>query len=358
MSLSEDYTQTFVTINTPIFDVIRIVNETVFRIALVVTEDSKLVGTITDGDVRRGLLSGATLEDPVSKIMFRTPHTVKEGTSDKNIYELMMDYSILQVPVVDDNNCVVGCEFRDDLREKLSHSPEDKDDIWVVLMLGGLGKRLFPLTENLPKPMLEVGGKPLLETILRRFADQGFQRFFFSVNFKADIIRDYFGDGSRFGVTIDYLEEDKPMGTAGALYHLPAKPPAPFIVMNGDILTDISFVDLSEFHFQHNVMGTMCVGEYKTEIPYGIVKNSGVELQTIIEKPTESYFINAGIYVLDPEILDLVGENNYMDMPQLFEQIAEKGEKSVIYPIHEYWKDIGSPDDLEQARKEYERYFT
>jgi len=357
MAFNSDFQSILVTTDTHVFNVIKVINEFKYKIALVVDNNKKLLGTITDGDIRRALLSGKTLDDTAESIMEHSPLTVLENTGEKEILDLMLEHSIIQVPVVTASGIVVDCEFRDDLREKLSHVPEEHADIWAVLMLGGKGQRLRPLTENTPKPMIEVGGKPILETIISNFSKQGLRKFFFSVNYKANIISDYFGDGSNFGVEINYITEDKEMGTAGSLCMLPGRPPGPFVVMNGDILTDISFVDLTEFHCQHDVLATMCVGEYTNIIPYGIIENSGVEFKTIKEKPTETFFVNAGIYVLDPEVLNLINRDEHLDMPQLFEKISEVGKKSIIYPIHEYWMDIGRPQDLEQAQTDYNKYF-
>lgn len=340
-----------------ILDVMKVINDSVYRIALIADENNLLIGTLTDGDIRRGLLSGADLNDSVSSVMNSSPISVSQGTPDKVIYDIMVEKGVLQIPVLDECNKIVSIELRDTLSKRLYHAPEEHSDIWVVLMLGGLGKRLHPLTENTPKPMLSVGDKPLLEIIINNFIKQGFKKFIFSVNYKADVIHDYFGDGSKYGIEISYIYEKKKMGTAGALSLLDVKPPGPFLVMNGDLLTTISFIDLVDFHCQNNVLATMCVREYTHEIPYGIVKNTGVELETIIEKPSETYFINAGIYVLAPEVLGFIPEDEALDMPKLFDKISTNGGNSVVFPVHEYWLDIGSFEDLERARQEYTKIF-
>ena len=227
----------------------------------------------------------------------------------------------------------------------------------VILMLGGQGTRLLPLTQETPKPMLSVGDKPLLETIVGNFAAQGFKNFYFSVNYKADIIERHFGEGSRFGINISYLYEKQPMGTAGALSLLPERPEGPLIVMNGDILTNSNFRHLIDFHRQNKAMATMCVREYEQQVPYGIVQTSGTKLQSITEKPMQTYFVNAGIYVIDPEALDYVPKGQYFDMPQLFDALKQADEDPAVFPIREYWLDIGRHEDLERARAEYGKIF-
>jgi NDP-sugar pyrophosphorylase family protein len=224
-------------------------------------------------------------------------------------------------------------------------------------MAGGLGTRLRPLTENTPKPMLMVGGKPLLEQTLGVFADQGFWKISISVNYRREIVQDYFGDGTKFGVDIDYIEEDQAMGTAGALSLLKERPDAPFVVMNGDILVSLQFSDLLSFHNRLGAMGTMVVREYEHQIPYGVVRAENDLMTGIEEKPIERYFVNAGIYVLSPEALDHVNEGEPLDMPSLLTRLKEAQHKVGVYPLREYWRDIGQIDDLEAARSEFDSVF-
>jgi NDP-sugar pyrophosphorylase family protein len=220
-------------------------------------------------------------------------------------------------------------------------------------MLGGLGTRLRPLTNDIPKPMLKVGNTPILETIVEGFKQYGYSHFVFSVNYKKEIIQDYFQNGEAFNVTIEYVEEDKRMGTAGALSLLENRPTEPFFVMNGDLLTQVNFKKLMDFHLEHQSVATMCVREYEYQIPYGVIETSGADLVSIQEKPIHRSFVNAGIYVLSPEVFDFIPENQFYDMPTLFESLIEQGMKSAVFPIHEYWLDIGQIEDYNRANNKF-----
>ncbi len=357
--MNNDYKQAMLLIGSPIMEAIRVIDKAAMQIALVVDNNDKLLGTVTDGDIRRGILDGVSLENPVDKIMNSNPFTVTASSSCEEMLKIMMENRIHQLPVTDSSGCVVGIVKLDELVEKEASQSEadNSDDIRVVLMLGGLGSRLLPLTEEVPKPMIKIGGKPLLETIVGNFASQGFKNFYFSVNYKSDVIKNHFKDGSDFGVNICYLDEDKRMGTAGALSLLPDTPKAPLIVMNGDILTDINFSNLVNFHVQNNAAATMCVREYHQQVPYGVVKASGTKLKSIVEKPSQTYFVNAGIYVVNPDVLNYVPSGNYFDMPDLFDSLEKAGKDSAVFPIREYWLDIGNLADLERGHIDYDRVF-
>lgn len=348
---SDEYKKTLVAPQTSILDTISTIDTAGLQIALVVDEGGVLVGTVTDGDVRRGLLSGAGMSDPIEGVMNKTPVTVSQTMAKAEILEIMEKYDVRQIPITDEDGRLIGFENRKSL------TYHEYGDVKIVLMLGGQGTRLRPLTQDTPKPMLQVGDKPLLENIVASFKKQGFHQFIFSLNYHADIIRDHFGDGSDLGVEIDYVLEDEPMGTAGALGLIESLSDGPFIVMNGDILTNVDFRSLVDFHNQNKTIGTMCVREYTHEVPYGIVQNDGTELGSIVEKPTQSYFVNAGIYVLDPACLPHIAPREYLDMPQLFELLREKGHVSSVFPIREYWLDIGRPEDLDKARQDFKQVF-
>ena len=339
-----------------ILEAIKIIDHTALQIALVVDDERHLLGSVTDGDIRRGILGGVKLEDSVSKVMNSSPHTIPPGTSRQKSRSIMLEYKIHQLPIVDDQGIILGLAQMDNvLSGPLSY--EDRDDVWVVLMLGGMGTRLLPLTEGTPKPMLSIGDKPLLETIVGNFVSQGFKNFYFSVNYKADMIEDHFGDGSRFGINISYLHEQSRMGTAGALSLLPERPKGPIVIMNGDILTNNNFRHLVNFHCQNKASATMCVREYEQQVPYGIVTTIGTKLESITEKPSHSYFVNAGIYVIDPDVLDFVPQGQFFDMPQLFDELQKENLESSVFPIRDYWRDIGHHEDLERARSEYQEIF-
>jgi dTDP-glucose pyrophosphorylase/predicted transcriptional regulator len=340
-----------------ILDAIKIIDLASLQIVLIVDENKTLKGTITDGDIRRGILNGTAMSECVQKIMNKTPHSVPEGTSRQEMLDIMTEHTILQLPIIDNAGRIVGLAKMDELAKKARIPKENFDDVNIVLMLGGLGSRLLPLTENTPKPMIEIGGRPLLETILENFTSQGFKNFYFSVNYKSDIIKDHFGDGTPYGANITYLHEDQRLGTAGALSLIKETPKGPIIVMNGDILTNTNFAHLVSFHRQNKAEATMCVREYEQQVPYGVIENAGTKLQSITEKPSQTYFVNAGIYVVEPDTLSHVPQNEYFDMPDLFNKIESAGKESSVYPIREYWLDIGNLGDLEKGREEYNSIF-
>lgn len=256
----------------------------------------------------------------------------------------MREKTIRQIPVLNENGVVVGLELMDELLRA------GERDQWVVLMAGGVGKRLSPITDTLPKPLIQIGKKPILETILENFIDYGFYNFYFAVNYKNQMIKDYFKDGSKWGVRIIYLEEDKMLGTAGALSLLPGRPEKTFLVMNGDLLTKVNFTHLFNFHRESNVIATMCVRGYDFQVPYGVVKIDDRYICSIDEKPIQRFFVNAGIYVLDPSVLDFIPKNQQFDMPQLFDALMRSEKSVAAFPIREYWLDIGRMDDLVRAQ--------
>ncbi|MBD3670069.1 MAG: CBS domain-containing protein [Gammaproteobacteria bacterium] len=321
------------------------------RISLVVDENNLLLGTVTDGDIRRGILRHSNLETPVSEIMNRQPKTARLEDSREHIISMMEQGHHIIVPVIDSQGQVVGVETLHELIKRKRY------DNWVILMAGGLGTRLRPLTNDCPKPLLQIGGKPLLETILEQFIENGFYNFYFAINYKGDMVKDYFGDGGKWGVNIRYLEEDKRMGTAGALSLLPDTPEKPFFVMNGDLLTKLNFNHLLDFHDEHDAVATMCVRTYEQTVPYGVVEIDGHKLTNIHEKPTQSFFVNAGIYVLDPDVLDHIPNDKFYDMTELVEGMIEKGSHAAVFPIREYWLDIGRMEDFESAHMDYQELF-
>jgi dTDP-glucose pyrophosphorylase/predicted transcriptional regulator len=338
-----------VKINTPIKIAIERLNKVGIKIALVLDENFRLLGTISDGDFRRGMLSGLTLEDTVEKIMNKNPRTVNEGTSRLEILKLMNDTKILQIPIVDRNNFVIGLHLWDDISVQAKYSNI------MVIMAGGKGSRLHPQTENRPKPMLLVAGIPILEHIIKRARSQGFNHFIIAINYLGQIIEDYFKDGHKFGVKIEYLHEDVPLGTAGALSLLSHKPERAFIVTNGDVITDINYSDFLEYHTVQNAAATVAVHTHEFQIPYGVVQINGLEVESYEEKPIVSSLINAGVYALDPDILDLITEPKFRDMPELLDISRDLKKKVIVYPLHESWIDIGRPIDLEIANKNNSR---
>lgn len=330
-----------------IADAIRIIDGSRVPIALV-HRDHRLIGTVTDGDVRRGLLRGVTTTDPVARVMNPRPVTAPGDISEQEAARMMRQRSILQLPLVDRDGRIVG------LRSIASaDNVANAAETTVVIMAGGRGTRLKPITEEIPKPMVEVGGRPILATIVERFVSQDFKRILISVNYKRDIIEEHFGDGARFGAQIGYLREDRPMGTAGALGLLPREIKNPIIIMNGDLLARINFHHLLKFHQEQSASATMGVFEYKHTVPYGVVQFEDQFFHGIVEKPMHRYFVNAGIYVLDPSTLGLIPADQPLDMPDLFEQIKTAGRRPAVFPLREYWIDVGRVEDLHQARDDY-----
>ena len=337
--------------NSTIKEALTIIDSGAIKIALVVDKNDKLLGTITDGDIRRAILNGKSLEDSIENIYYKNPTVVSVDESKESVINICTSKKIYQVPVVDGDYNVVGVEEIDELLKPKSYPNR------VILMVGGLGTRLRPLTDTIPKPMLHVGGKPILQTIIERFASYGFTNIIMCVNYKSDIIQDYFGDGSRFGVSIEYILENKRMGTAGALSLLKEKPTKPFFVMNGDLLTNVNFEHMLEFHTQNCAVASMCVREYDLQVPYGVVNIEDGEIKSIEEKPVHKFFVSAGIYMLNPECIDFIPKDEFYDMPTLFEELINMNKKTISFPLREYWLDIGRIEEYEKANREYFEVF-
>ncbi|WP_029420719.1 nucleotidyltransferase family protein [Alicyclobacillus macrosporangiidus] len=336
---------------TSLQETIQIIDADARQIALVVDDNSRLMGTVTDGDVRRAILRGVGLNEPVRSIMNMYPTVVAQGTPSQTIYALMLGQGVRRIPVVDGGRRVIGLEMFEDYVD----SP--KRENWVVIMAGGLGTRLAPLTDTCPKPLLKVGPKPILEIILESLIAHSFHRFFFSVNYRAEMIESYFGDGSKWGVRIEYLREQKRLGTAGALSLLPHEPARPILVMNGDLLTSVDFGHLLAFHTENQSIATMCIREHVHAIPYGVVHIDGHHFLGMEEKPVQRMFVNAGIYVIAPEVLRLLEKDTYIDMTSLFHRLASQKSPVHVFPVREYWLDIGRMDDYVRANQEYGEVF-
>jgi len=351
----KDWKKTSVAPDTSIKETMAVIDKSSLQIALVVDGQDKLLGTVTDGDIRRGILKGVSIDAPVKRIYYVSPLTASVDDDVKTMKRIMKEQSISQLPMVDQAGRVVRLVvLKDVLAGKKRENP-------VVLMAGGLGTRLRPLTESCPKPLLKVGGTPVLETILEGFTRKGFENFYISVNYKAEMIEDYFGDGVKWGVNIQYLKETKRLGTAGSIKLMPEKPEVPFIVMNGDLLTKVDFEKLLEFHINNNKLGnaiaTMGVREYNMQIPYGVIRQEGNRLIRLDEKPVQRFFVNGGIYVFEPDIIDLIPQDQYFDMTHLFDKTMEENLKTVVFQIREYWMDIGHKRDFETAEGEYGEIF-
>lgn len=323
-------------------DALGVLNDIRSQFVMVVDEARQLLGTVTDGDIRRGLLMGITLDSPVENVMYRDPLVVPPEMPRDSIEKLLVANRIHHLPIVDGRRVVIGLHTLEDLLER-----EVRENLMVV-MAGGKGTRLLPFTESCPKPLLPVNGKPILEHILMRAQQDGFSRFLISVHYLGGMIEKHFGDGSRWGVKIEYIHEQEPIGTAGAL-SLITLPEAPIIVTNGDVLTDIRYSELLDFHLHHDATATMAVRMHEWQNPFGVATLNGVDLVGFEEKPVLRSYVNAGIYALNPEALSSLVCDEYCDMPMLFERIRQRGHRTIAFPMHEPWLDVGRPSDLVAA---------
>jgi dTDP-glucose pyrophosphorylase len=326
---------------------IRNLDETALQIALVISPDGVLLGTVTDGDIRRGLLRGLDLDSSIDTIIHREPLVVPPHLNCDTVRQLMQANKIHQLPVVDEGRHVEGLHLWDNLMVS-SQRPN-----LMVIMAGGEGTRLRPHTENCPKPLLPVGGKPMLEHIIERAKAEGFQHFVLAIHYLGHMIEDYFGDGSRWQVQIDYLREESPLGTAGAISLLNPRPDTPFVVSNGDVLTDIRYNELLDFHCRHGAVATMAVQLHEWQHPFGVVRTKGVDIIGFEEKPIARSHINAGIYVLESCALAALVAGEYCDMPTLFSRLQEQAARTIVYPMHEPWLDVGRVDDYDAANEKY-----
>jgi dTDP-glucose pyrophosphorylase len=316
------------------------------RIALVTDEHCRLLGTITDGDIRRALINQLTMKSPVSLVMNSNPLAVDSKVKNEEMLSLMSDNGLLHMPILDKDGALCGLETLEHLIEKpVFDNP-------IFLMAGGFGTRLHPLTEDMPKPLLKVGSKPILEMIIEQFISHGFHNFYISTYFKSEKIRNYFKNGEIYNISIQYVHEDKPLGTAGSLGLLPANVSnLPIIVMNGDLLTKVDFKNLLDFHCNNDSDATMCVREYEFQVPYGVVDIENYIIKGIKEKPVHKFFVNAGIYVLNKTLINKLDGKSYIDMTDFLDK--ELGSDKVnAFPIHEYWLDIGEIEEYERANRE------
>ncbi len=338
--------------DTSIKETIKVIDRGARQIALVVDHKGKLLGTVTDGDVRRGIIGGIDLNSRITKIMNKEFYALAADTPREDLINAFKSRSYNQIPLVDEDGIIKDLAILNEIIK------EEKKDNQVVLMVGGLGSRLRPLTRNTPKPLLQVGDKPILETIVEQFKAYGFHRFTFCTNYEAEQIEDYFGQGGRWDVEIEYLREEKRMGTVGALSLIEEKPDKPFFVMNGDLLTRLNFESMLRYHQQDDFDLTIGSREYNYQIPYGVIDLEENRVTDLVEKPNHQVFVNAGVYILNPELIDLIPEDEFFDMTDLINKLIARDGSVGGFPIREYWLDIGQHEDYQQANKEYWNYFT
>ena len=338
--------QAILPLDSTIQDAIRNLDQLAVRIILIVNESEELHGTISDGDIRRGLLRGLNLNSPIASIVHLNPLVVPPEVGRETVMQLMTVNKVQQIPIVNELRRVVGLHLWDEIAV-----PPVRSNL-MVIMAGGMGKRLRPYTETCPKPLLPIAGKPMLEHIIERAKLEGFSHFVLAIHYLGHLIEEYFGSGDRWNVRIDYLREESPLGTAGALKLLDPLPEAPFIVTNGDVITDIHYGEMLDFHTRYDAIATMAVRAHEWQHPFGVVQTEGVEIVGFEEKPVVRTHINAGVYALAQDALNVLNKGEHCDMPTLFERLQSEAKRTVAYPMHEPWLDVGRPDDLTRANKE------
>ena len=339
----ERWRQAILPLDVTLHEAIRNLDKTALKIALVVSESGELLGTISDGDIRRGLLKGLDLKSPIASVIHRNALVVPPAMGRELVRQFMVANKVQQIPVVDASNHVVGLHLWDEIT-----TAAQRPNL-MVIMAGGMGTRLRPHTENCPKPLLPVAGKPMLEHIIERAKLEGFSHFVLAIHYLGHMIEEHFGNGERLNVRIDYLREQSPLGTAGALGLLTPRPLVPFVVTNGDVITDIRYGELLDFHIRHNAAATMAVRVHEWQHPFGVVQTQGVEIVGFEEKPVARSHINAGVYAMDPEALNVLSAEVHCDMPTLFEHLRAQSSRTVAYPMHEPWLDVGRPSDYAAA---------
>ncbi|WP_421227153.1 nucleotidyltransferase family protein [Aeromonas jandaei] len=345
--MSKNWEKVVLSTKHTVHDALTVINAAALRICLVVDDKRHLLGVVTDGDIRRAILSNVALTQSVTEVMNKAPITVSAKLSRAQLLDTMSTYSILSLPVLNETGQLIGLETW----ERATSQPTYNNP--VLIMAGGFGTRLKPLTDTCPKPMLKIGDKPILETLLNQFIKAGFKNIYISTHYMPELIADYFGDGSAWGANIKYIHEKHPLGTGGALGLLPAElPKLPLIVINGDVLTTVNFNSLLDFHIQNGSDATMCVREYSYQIPYGVIMGEGNNVTSMVEKPVHHFFVNAGIYVVNPHIVRSVTKEERIDMPTLLEKHMQ-GKKTIsMFPLHEYWLDIGRMEDFNRAQSD------
>lgn len=315
------------------------------RIVLVVSENMKLMGTVSDGDIRRGLINGKSLESPISEILHPDALIVGEHAGLDFVRKLMTDARIQQVPIVDGEGKLVGLHEWDKL-----HSGSRRENLFII-MAGGQGRRLLPHTSKIPKPMVQVDGKPMLEHIILRAKSNGFANFVIVLHHLAEVIEDYFGNGKELGINVTYLKESEPLGTAGGLALLDPVPTLPIVVTNGDVLTDVNYGNLIDFHIEAGAGATMAVRMFETQNPFGVVRISGIDIKSIEEKPVVRDYINAGVYVIDANLLGRIKAGTPLGMTDFINSLSQSNVATKAYLLHENWMDIGNPVDLLRANE-------
>lgn len=336
-----------------ILNAMQLINANSKGILLVINNQNELFGTITDGDIRRAILSGIQLSKSISEVCNKNCIYSEENIDFDNVRTQFIEKKIKLLPIVNNNKNVVDYLEIDDL---IDFNKLEKENP-VLIMAGGLGTRLRPFTDDLPKPMLKVGNKPILQTIIEQFKNYGFKNILISVNYKADIIENYFGDGRDFGVSIKYIKETTRLGTAGAIKLASKYLDRPFFVINGDILTNVNFYNLLQYHIENSYKMTIGSRIYETQVPYGVLNINEECVTSLEEKPIVNYLVSGGIYILDPNVIEYIPKDKYFDITQLINILINENIRIGSFPITDYWMDIGKVDDYYRANEDINKYF-
>tara|TARA_B100000212_G_scaffold341090_1_gene323281 strand:+ start:4140 stop:5204 length:1065 start_codon:yes stop_codon:yes gene_type:complete len=346
-----NWKESTIKINSSVKEALQLMNDTGNRLIFIYSGDFYLEGVLSDGDIRRAALKNINLEESVDKIMNNKPIAFSNDSKREEVLDYLLAKDILAAPIIDKANKIIEIIF-------LSHKEKfNLNNNSVFIMAGGFGTRLKPLTDECPKPMLKIGEKPMLENLILSFKRNGFSNFFVSTHFMPELIHDHFGDGSKLGVNINYLHEQEPLGTAGSLSLLLGKlPDSPMIVINADIVTNLDFNKLLSFHDENKASATMCVRDYEHQIPYGVINTNGIKANSLTEKPIKRYFINAGIYIINPDVIKKIEHDEIIDMPTLLERVIADDDNVLVYPIYDYWLDVGQHNDFEKAKRDILNY--
>lgn len=327
-------------------EAVELLNISDYQIIFMANEKKQIIGCVTDGDMRRGFLRGETFDSVVDKVARKSFTSVKLGTSPGEILALMKKNGVRQIPILDDQDHLVEVMVLEDFLPGIRSF-----SFPAVIMAGGRGTRLLPHTQALPKPLLQIGGRPVIERLIMGLQTKGVNEFYVTVNYMAEKIIDFLGDGAKYGCKIHYTHENKPMGTAGSLSLLKGKIQTPFLVMNGDLLATVDLDLLAQFHEEHGALATVCGKYFTLKLSYGVVERSGHDVKVINEKPDISFLVNSGIYMFSPVVLDWIEDDQYLDMPSLITKLIESGKQVKCFQSTEPWMDIGSPVDFENAQK-------
>ena len=346
-----DFKTLVVPLGARIVDAIKVIDGGRLQAALILDDQGCLKGIVTDGDVRRGLLRGIDLNSPVTEIMNDRPVVVHDGESRGAVLRQIRQLGMRHLPIVDGAGRLVALEMV--ITSEAGPGVPDT----AVLMAGGLGKRLLPITETIPKPLVKIGEFPILEIIIRNLVEQGLRRFYLSVNYKGEMIEEYFGNGKKWGAEISYLHERKPMGTAGALSLLPDRPETPFLTMNGDIMTSINLKQMFDYHNDMDAAATVGAFAHEYQVPYGVLEMEDGRVTSIDEKPIIRKYVSGGVYALSPRVLEFLHEEEPLDMPALIERLVAGNMRVAAFPIREYWIDIGQHGDLQRASNDVRNVF-